>query len=84
MYRTVRFERHLSGGSCPVKRILERRTKIDALLRSVNGSGGSRGLCVRSVSDGAWDLPPSALPGISPTGGEIDMRLSFAHRNGRE
>ncbi len=44
MYRTVRFERHLSGGSRPVKRILEKRTKIDALLRSVNGSGGLQGV----------------------------------------
>jgi hypothetical protein len=29
-------------------------------------------------------LPPSALPGISPTGGEIDMRQGFACINVRE
>ncbi len=26
-------------------------------------------------------LPPSALPGISPSRGEIDMRLGFGHLN---
>ncbi|MBB4399571.1 hypothetical protein GGD52_000282 [Agrobacterium tumefaciens] len=29
--------------------------------------------------EGAWGLPPSALPGISPSRGEIDLQAGFAH-----
>ncbi|CUX24976.1 conserved hypothetical protein [Agrobacterium deltaense Zutra 3/1] len=29
----------------------------------------------------SWGLPPSALPGISPSRGEIDLWLGLAHLN---
>ncbi len=35
-------------------------------------------------SVGVRGLPPSALPGISPSRGEIDLRRSFAHLKVRE
>ncbi|AQS62352.1 hypothetical protein B0909_08945 [Rhizobium rhizogenes] len=37
-----------------------------------------------SVDGSAWSLPPSALPGISPSRGEIDKRLGFAHHDSCE
>ena len=33
------------------------------------------------MAGGACGLPPSALPGISPTGGEIDARRGLPHLN---
>jgi hypothetical protein len=33
MYRTVRFERHLSGGSLPVKRFFRSDVRIDAMRK---------------------------------------------------
>ncbi|PTV71968.1 hypothetical protein DBL06_20515 [Agrobacterium pusense] len=38
---------------------------------------GVLGACSGKVDGGGCGLPPSALPGISPSRGEIDMRLGF-------
>ncbi|AYM57891.1 hypothetical protein At1D132_18740 [Agrobacterium fabrum] len=35
-------------------------------------------LSIHSGPEGAWSLTPSALPGISPSRGEIDLRQGFA------
>ncbi len=33
------------------------------------------------ADEGAWGFTPSALPGISPSRGEIDPRQALAHLN---
>ncbi|RRN69775.1 hypothetical protein EIQ31_16595 [Agrobacterium deltaense] len=57
------------ASDCPFGRPLW-RLRLDMSFHKIFRSRGPAG---------AWGLPPSALPGISPSRGEIDLRQSLAH-----